>query len=114
MATKRILNACAYSRSRLVSGRVPDSHCPGSHFDRRKGTLDLARRLRRWGLLGLAVVAAGLVAAALALATASLLTATPTSLSFGSVDTRDVSPRKVVTITNTDATTVTVQGVSAG
>jgi hypothetical protein len=78
----------------------------------REGTLDLARRMRRWGLLCLAVLACGAVIAAVALAATSL-TATPNSLTFAAHDV-GVSPAPAMStvIKNTDATPVTIQSVA--
>src|SRR4051794_832587 len=76
-----------------------------------EGAARLTRRTRRWGLLCLGVLVAGLVAAALALAATSL-TADPTSLQFTQDVDEGTTTAQPVTITNTDASPVTIEAVS--
>src|SRR3954451_4504456 len=76
-----------------------------------EGAARLTRRTRRWGLLCLGVLVAGRGAAALALA-ATPLTADPTSLQFTQDVDEGTTAAQPVTITNTDASPVTIEGVS--
>src|SRR4051794_26472191 len=85
-----------------------DSRCACLQIE---GDARLTRRMRRWGLLCLVVLAAGLIAAALSLAATSL-TADPTSLDFSQDVDEGTTAAKSVTIKNTDATPVTIEAVS--
>src|SRR4051794_3102547 len=85
-----------------------DSRCACLQIE---GDARLTRRMRRWGLLCLVVLAAGLIAAALSLAATSL-TADPTSLDFSQDVDEGTTAAKSVTITNTNASSVTIEAVS--